>query len=88
MLRQWTLELLHVNWHIEIFREIMVIPNVICVLPFFGNDNQVKGFRACIPTVPGCSIRLADANKAAEIVSIAVKALIEEERENANEETN
>lgn len=54
-------------------------PAVVTVLPIIGNDECVSGFRCCAPTVPGCVIRLQDPQKAAEIVSVAVKALIEDE---------
>lgn len=56
-----------------------MIANSIYVLPIKGNDEQIKGFRACVASVPGCVIRLQDPNKAAEIMGETVKALIEEE---------
>lgn len=60
-----------------------LIPASIHVMPVIGNDEQIKGFRACVASVPGCVIRLQDPNKAAEIMSATVKVLIEEENEHS-----
>ena len=55
-----------------------MIPNVICVLPRYDFCDFPKGVRACAPIVPGCVVVLADYQKAADMVSAAVQALLEE----------
>lgn len=53
----------------------MIVPRGYCL------ERPEGGYRACAPEIPGCVVILRDKHKAAELVSIAVAALIEEQEE-------
>ncbi len=55
-----------------------MIPNHVFVSPRSDGFDDLPGFRACIPKVPGCVIILLDENKATAIAAMALQAILEE----------
>lgn len=56
-----------------------MIPPVIHVLPRLDNADRLNGFRACAARIPGCVVILRDYDRASEMVTAAVQAIIEED---------
>ncbi len=62
-----------------------MIPNVVHILPRMNVINEINGWRACAASVPGCVVIHQDHNHALDLVTTAVKAIIEEDfTNNAN----